>query len=200
MFAAIRKPETDILGITIEFRNGLCYGLAPNVYPKGGLKMSTQKIDWYIVTGLANKKIGALGFIDNKVAIVAAFYDDRDGNEDGKVSWGEAIVAFLSPLGVKGREVTEVAMAARNDINVYERDPSFYQELARMFVNFASNLIKDGIYTVYFSQAVGAVAGQIAGAVTSNLVKQFVIRKGFEAAVKRIYNNAIKNGSGLNSP
>ena len=162
-------------------------------------EMATQNIDWYIVTGLGNKKIGALGFINDNVAVITAFYDDRDGNEDGSVSWGEAVVAFLSPISLRGRAVTEVAMAARNDIDVVGRDPSFYQESARMFVNFASNLIKDGIYTVYFSRSISAVAGQIAGAVTGNVIKQFVIRKGFEGAVKQMYDNAMKSGLGLSS-
>jgi hypothetical protein len=166
---------------------------------KGAAKLADQAIDWYVVTGSDGKKIGALGFIGDKVAIIAAFYDDRDGDEDGNVSWGEAVVAFLSPLSLKGRAVTEVAMAARNDIDVISKDPSFYQESARMFIGFAGNLIKDGIYTVYFSQAVSALAGQVAGAVTSSIIKQFVIRKGFEAAVRKVYDAAMKNGSALRS-
>jgi hypothetical protein len=55
----------------------------------------SDQIDWVIITGATNKKIGALGFIGDKVAVVTAFYDDRDANQDGTVSWGEAIVAFM---------------------------------------------------------------------------------------------------------
>jgi hypothetical protein len=86
-------------------------------------------------------------------------------------------------------------MAARNEEAVTGRDPSFYQESARMFVGFASHMIVDGLYAVYFSRAVGSLGTGIAGAVTDNVVKQFIIRKGFEAAVKESYNSAMKGGS-----
>jgi hypothetical protein len=157
--------------------------------------MAEQTIDWVPVTGNTGVRIGALGFIGNDVAVVAAFFDDRDGNQDGRVSWGEAVVAFMSPIKLDGRAVTEVAMAARTDPGIILRDATFAQEAARMFVAFAGNLIKDGLYTVYFSRAVKAAGAGIATRMAEGLVKQFVIRKGFETAVKKAYDAAMKQGA-----
>lgn len=152
----------------------------------------TGEIDWHIVTSHGGKEIGALGFIGNKVAVITAFYDDRDGNKDGRVSWGEWAAAKLSPISVKGVAVTEVAMAARYDMEVLRRDSSFHREAAQMFVNFAAGLVADGIYAAYFSRGVAGIAKPIAGRITSNIVKQFVIRKGMEKSVKALYDRAVK--------
>jgi hypothetical protein len=156
--------------------------------------MAGDGIEWVPVTGNTGRRIGALGFMGDSVAVIAAFYDDRDGDQNGRVSWGEAIVSFMSPIKLNGRSVTEVAMAARSDPDIIVRDPSFAQEAARLFVAFASNLIKDGLYTIYFSRGVKAAGAGIAGSVADGLVKQFVVRKGFEAAVKKSYDKAMKQG------
>jgi hypothetical protein len=147
--------------------------------------------DWVVITGNTNRPIGAIGFVNGKAAIIAAFYDDADGNQDGTVSWGEYIASKLSPISLHNKAVTEVAMAARYDMDVLERDPSFAQEAAQMFVNFARGLIVDGIYAVYFSRGVGAVAKPIAGRLANDMVRQYVIRKGMEKAVKAAYNSAM---------
>jgi hypothetical protein len=159
--------------------------------------MAAAGIEWVPVTGNTGRRIGALGFIGDKVAVIAAYYDDRDGDQSGTVTWGEAVVAFLSPLKLDGRAVIEVAMAARTDPDIMLRDPSFGQEAARLFVGFAGNLIKDGLYTVYFSRVIAAAGAGIAERVAEGVVKQFVIRKGFEAAVKNTYNAAMKQGAAL---
>jgi len=151
-----------------------------------------DEIEWIVIEGLGNKQIGAVGIIDGKVAVVASFYEDYDGNQDGKVSWGEWIVAKLSPLGIENKAVVEVAMAARHDLRVLEKDPSFQEEAARMFLQFAQGLVADGIYAAYFSRGVAAIAKPIAGRITSNIVKQFVIRKGMEKAVKALYDETMK--------
>jgi hypothetical protein len=155
--------------------------------------MATDQLDWVIIKGgLDNKPIGALGFYNDKVAVITAFYDDRDANEDGKVSFGERSVSFILPFGIDGREVTTVAMAARNDPDIISRDQSFYTEAAHMFVASARNLTFDGIYAVYFSRAIGQLSSIIAAGVVDGLVKQFVIRKGMESVVKRLYDSAVK--------
>lgn len=151
-----------------------------------------DEIEWIVIEGLGNKQIGAVGILEGKVAVVVSFYEDYDGNQDGKVSWGEWIAAKLSPIGIKNKAVVEVAMAARYDMRVLEKDESFQQEAARMFLQFAAGLVADGIYAVYFSRGVSAVAKPIAGRLTSNVVKQFVIRKGMEKAIKTIYDKSIK--------
>jgi hypothetical protein len=149
-------------------------------------------IEWIIIEGHGNKQIGAIGIIGRKVAIVASFYEDYDGNQDGEVSWGEWLAAKLSPIGIENKAVVEVAMAARYDMRVLEKDESFHQEAARMFLQFAAGLVADGIYAAYFSRGVAAIAKPIAGRLTSNMVKQFVIRKGMEKAVKAVYDKTMQ--------
>jgi hypothetical protein len=155
--------------------------------------MADDQLDWVIVkSGPNDKPIGALGFYGDKVAVVTAFYEDTDANEDGKVSIGEKIVSLISPLSVEGREVASVAMAARNDPDVISRDQSFYTEAARMFVAFATNLTFDGLYAVYFSRAIGQLSSIVAAGAVDGLVKQFVVRKGMESIIKRLYDSAVK--------
>lgn len=149
-------------------------------------------IDWIVVTGNTNKKIGAVGFIGDQAAVIVSFYDYRDGNQDGKVSWGEAIGAKLSPFDLKKKPIAEVAMQARYDTDVMMRDPGFNQMAVNIFLNFASGLVADGVYAAYFSRAVGGLAGGVAGGVTSNVVKQFAIKKGMESAVKQAYQSATR--------
>jgi hypothetical protein len=151
-----------------------------------------KTIEWVLVPGIGGRMIGAIGFIDGRAAVVAAFYDDRDGNKDGEVSWGEWLASKLSPIGIEGMAVTEVAMAARFMPEVLMRDGGFAQEAAQMYVSFAAGLVADGIYAAYFSRGVGRVAGAAASAIGGGVVKEFVIRKGMEKAVKEIYDAAVK--------
>lgn len=148
-------------------------------------------IEWVIVDRFS-RPIGALGFIDNKVAIIASFHDDRDGNRDGRVSLGENVVSRLSPIGMKGKAVAEVAMQARGDPSVAERDPEFRQVSAQIFVNFAANMVADGIYAAYFARGVRGASGAVAKGITDSTIKQFVIRKGMETAVKRAYESGTR--------
>ena len=150
-----------------------------------------DNIDWTVIDKFG-KQIGAVGFIGDKAAVVAAFYDDYDGNKDGKVGWGERIVGKLSPLSLHGSAITEVAMQARVEMDVVMRDPSFQSVAVDLFLNFAKGLILDGIYAVYFSQGVSAIAKPIAGRLVSNIVVQFSIRKGMEGAVKKAYNEVVR--------
>ncbi|HET6332321.1 MAG TPA: hypothetical protein VFG30_03875 [Polyangiales bacterium] len=141
-------------------------------------------IDWYVVKAGNGKALGALGFIDDEVVVITSFFDDKDANRDGSVSIPERVVGMISPFGTKGQAVMEVAMAARFDMDVLERDPSFYNVAIHMWLNFSRNLVIDGAYAAWFSMGVGQVSGAIAKTVTKNLVKQFVIKKGMESTVK----------------
>ncbi|HEY4249834.1 MAG TPA: hypothetical protein VGM87_01460 [Roseomonas sp.] len=154
--------------------------------------MPADAIDWIIITDVANREIGAIGFLDGRAAVVASFFEDRDGNLDGRVSWAEAIASLLSPVSLKNMAVTRVAMAARYDMRVLERDESFEQEAMRLYLHFAAGLVVDGVYATYFQRGVSAAAGGVAGRITSNAIKQFAIRKGMEAAVKHAYEAAVK--------
>jgi hypothetical protein len=150
-------------------------------------------VDWMIIKGLANREIGALGFINNRVAIIAAFYDDRDGNMDGVVSWTEAIAAVIFPISIKNSAVMTVAIQAQVDDDVYSRDPDFKIVVDHMFQNFALGLIADGVYAVYFGQAISSLIKPIAGRIARNVIVQYAIRKGMEATVKRLYDSGVKH-------
>jgi hypothetical protein len=75
---------------------------------------------------------------------------------------------------------------------VLTRDPDFAQEAMKMYLNFARGLLADGFYAVYLSQSVGKIATPIAGRLVSGTVQQYVVRKGMEAAVKKLYERAVK--------
>ncbi len=142
-------------------------------------------IDWIIVKNSYNKKpIGALGFVDNKIAIVTAFFDDKDANQDGSVSM---IERFGSLFRMKGRALAEVASHAYADPDLLMRDPGLAGLRGKLLSEFAFGLIAEGVYITYFSAGVRKAAGALAGQISANPIKSFVIRKGMEAAVKKAY-------------
>jgi hypothetical protein len=117
-----------------------------------------SEIEWVSITKFKPAPIGAIGFIGNDAVAVISFFDDADGNKDGKVSLGEKIISKISPISVDGMGIAEVAMQARVEMDVILRDPSFSQ--------------------------------MAAGIVTSSMVKQLVVRKGFEKAVREAFDAA----------
>lgn len=150
----------------------------------------TDSIEWIEITKF--KPIGAVGFLGDKVVAIIAFHDDKDANQDGAVSLGENVVAFVSPLKVDGRSIAEVAMQARVDMAVIMRDPSFGPAAARLFVDFAANLAVQGIYAAYFSRGVSMVGKGVARKITNGAVKEFVLRKGFETAAKNALMSSVR--------
>ncbi|MEC7761514.1 MAG: hypothetical protein VX874_06330 [Pseudomonadota bacterium] len=153
--------------------------------------MSDSQMEWVKVHDYKQREIGAIGFLNGKAVAVAAFYDDADGNMDGKVSWGEKLISTVFPL-LGGKAVVEVAMTARVDMEILQRDASFYQVANQLYLEFAAGLVAEGIYIVYFSRGVKAVGKGAATLITDSLVKQLVIRKGFEQAVKEVFDAAVK--------
>ncbi|SOC10528.1 hypothetical protein SAMN05877809_105138 [Rhodobacter sp. JA431] len=147
-----------------------------------------KNIEWVLIKKFGPEPIGAVGFIGDKVVTVIGFYDDRDGNQDGKVSAAEWLASKLSPISVEGRSVAEVAMQARIEPDVIMRDSSFPQMAAQIYLNFARGLLLDGIYAVYFARGVKMVGSGIAKMVTSGMIKEYVVRKGFEKAVREAFD------------
>ncbi|PTV95967.1 hypothetical protein C8J27_103298 [Rhodobacter aestuarii] len=147
-----------------------------------------KDIEWVLIKKFGPEPIGAVGFIGDKVVTVIGFYDDRDGNQDGKVSAAEWLASKLSPISVEGRSVAEVAMQARIEPDVIMRDSSFPQMAAQIYLNFARGLLLDGIYAVYFARGVKMVGSGIAKMVTSGMIKEYVVRKGFEKAVREAFD------------
>lgn len=121
-------------------------------------------------------KIGALGFIGNEVAIIVSFYDDR------------------------GMGVVEVAMAARFDMTVIERDPDFYMTAMNLWLRFAKGLVIDGMYASWIGVSVSLGTGAIAKELADGLVKQFIIKKGMEVSVKAAVMKAVGREKVMKSP
>ena len=149
-------------------------------------------IDWYVVKLDGNNKpLGAIGFVDDKAAVITSFYDDRDANKDGAVSIPERVAFFVSPFRLKGINVVEVAMAARFDMEVNERDPEFYSMAVNLWINFAKGLVKDGMYAAWFGTSVNMGCGIVAKELATGLVKQWIIKKGMETAVKKALRKSL---------
>ncbi len=146
-------------------------------------------IDWNVVRHSTTRKpIGALGFIDDKIAVITAFFEDKDWDNDGRVDKKER---FLSMFTMKHRALAEVANQAYADPDILIRDPYIYNLRGQLTVQFASGLILEGIYKVYFSASISRAAGAAAGLITQNAVKSFLIKKGMEKAVETAYKASI---------
>ena len=148
-------------------------------------------IDWIEIRGFGNRSIGAVGFVGGDAVAIVAFHDDRDGDKDGTVSLTERVVSKLSPIGIDGKGVTEVAMAARVNTDVMTRDATVGQWAGRIFTEFGQSMVMDGAYAAYFSRGVRMTASGVAKVITGNMVRQFVIRKGFEKAAKEAFDGAV---------
>ncbi|MCK9543477.1 MAG: hypothetical protein M0R03_15760 [Novosphingobium sp.] len=142
-------------------------------------------LEWKIVRDSWNRKpIGAVGFLGDEIATIVAFHDDKDANEDGTV---EAHERFLSLFSMKGRAVAKVASHAYADPDILMRDSSISQWRGKLLTAFASGLIVEGIYKSYFAFGISRAAGALAGAVTSNTIKSYVIKKSLEKTVEKAY-------------
>jgi hypothetical protein len=139
-------------------------------------------MDWIIVKDRdLRTPIGAVGFVGDEIAVVTAFYEDKDWNHDGKVDLSER---FLSFFGLKGKALAEVASRAYEDPDIAVRDPSIRQWQGRLLTTFAAGMIIEGAYKTYMAFA-------IAGQITQNAIKAFVIKKGMEKAVETAYKEAM---------
>ncbi|KJS19612.1 MAG: hypothetical protein VR78_03065 [Hoeflea sp. BRH_c9] len=148
-----------------------------------------MSIDWMIVKdSYTAKPIGAVGFIDDKIAVITAFFDDLDANKDGTVQFYERASSLFSR---SGGAVAEVASHAYADPDILMRDPSLYNLRGKLLVQFATGLLAEGVYTAYFSRAIGMAAGAIGNQISQNAVKSFVIKKGMETAVKAAFKKAM---------
>lgn len=146
-------------------------------------------IDWKVVSNsYTNKPIGMVGFIDEKIAVIAAFFEDKDWNQDGKVDLKERALSLFS---LKGKAVAEVANHAYADPEIAMRDPSIYNLRGQLTAQFAAGMVQEGMYKAWMSMHVGRAAGAVAGVLTQSAVKSFVIRKGLEKAVEAAYSSSM---------
>ena len=145
-------------------------------------------VDWVTVKSRSNKPIGMIGFIGDRIAVVAAFFEDKDWNHDGAVDVKER---FLSLFSLKGKAVTEVVNRAYDDPTIMMRDPSIYRLRGQMTAEFTAGMAKEGVYKAWLSMHVGRAAGALASTLGTNAVKSFVIKKGMEKAVEATYMKSI---------
>ena len=144
--------------------------------------------DWVIVQDRTGRDIGAVGFIGDDAVAIASFFDSRDADKDGKVSVGERIVSTLSPIGLDGAAIAVVAMQGRSNPLIAERDSGFYGMSANIFAGFGQSMVVDAVWSVYFKRGVRAAGTGVARVITGNMVKQVVIRKGFERTAREAFD------------
>ncbi|MBU4529871.1 MAG: hypothetical protein KUA43_02865 [Hoeflea sp.] len=150
----------------------------------------TGSIEWIAVKSFKPAPLGAVGFLDNKAVVIAAFYDDADANQDGKIEgFGERVAAMI---GLKGRVIADIAMEARVNPDIVRRDANFAQEAPRIWLSFAKGLLIQGVYQAYFARGVGMVGNGVAKKITGGMVKQLVVRKGFETVVRNAFMAAVR--------
>lgn len=138
---------------------------------------------------ISKKEIGAIGFINGKIGVVAIFYDDKDWNNDGKIDFNERFILMFS---MKGRAFYQVINNARLDIRLYRKDPvNFHQLTGKAFLNLYTGLVSEGIYIAYFKNGISKSCGKIAATLANNTATKFVIREGMKQTVKKVYEASL---------
>ena len=144
-----------------------------------------MNIEWMVVQdSWTGKKIGAVGFMGDEIATIVAFYEDKDADEDGKVSKKEKVFQFFS---MKGKSLTKVAAHAYANPDILMRDPSIAKWRGDLLTKFARGLWVEGVYKAWFAMGISAVAGGVASGITKSAIKSFVIKKTLEKTVEAAY-------------
>ena len=147
------------------------------------------KLDWIAVQDAFDKKkdIGAVGFVGNDIVTIVSFYDAADANRDGEVSWGEWLVSKNPIISTDGINITEVCQAAKYDMRILQRDASIIDMANKQFMEFATGLVMDGVYAVYFFLVVLSV---IWLAVTLSQIARVLDEKGDEVHAQLLSQDA----------
>lgn len=153
-----------------------------------------NSIEWKIVKdSFNNSEVGAICIVDGQAVAVASFIDDKDGDNNGTVTFGEKFGAFIWPISLKGRAAAYVATQAYADPSLLVAHPELYNLRGTLVARFGASMALDAVYAVYFKRPVGAIGTGIAKKITSDKIKAFAIRKGFEKVVKDAFGAAAKN-------
>jgi hypothetical protein len=152
-----------------------------------------SQIEWIEVREF-EKPIGAVGFLNHEAVIIASYFVDADANQDGRVSMGEWLVYNNPLISLQGRYLATVAKVASLQIDVIMRDASIGIWANQLFLTFAAQAVSDGFYAAYFRMPVSRGAGVLAGALVRGRIKQFVVKKAAEAAVKKAFDEAVRGG------
>lgn len=148
------------------------------------------QVEWVEVRD-GTQAIGAVGFIGNEAVIIASYFEGADANRDGHVSVSEWLVSKNPFFGLERYNLTLVAQTAKYQESILMRDANFVNWANQMYLNFASQLVRDGIYATYFRMPVARGAGALASMLTRSKVKEFLIKKGVEAAVEKAFKEAV---------
>ena len=147
-----------------------------------------SEIEWKPVMK-KGKLIGAIGFIEGKIAVVVTFFDEKDANKDGSVSLGERFAAagggILTPaLHVLALQEVINAYAASGYVDAEEKI-EIMKETKKNATKIGADLAMAALFKIYFGPGISLLGGGIARKVTSGMIKGFVVKKSFEKAVKR---------------
>lgn len=146
-------------------------------------------IEWKIVHDSWTKKpIGAVGFIGDDIAVIAAFYADKDHDKDGKVGLKEHLSSFFS---LKNKAIAEVATHAYADPSIAIRDPSIYNLRGKLVSQFGAGMVGEAAFKIYLSTAIKVGVGRLAAELGAGAVKSFVIKNGLEKAVEAVYKRSV---------
>jgi hypothetical protein len=151
--------------------------------------MADRNIEWIVIFS-GPYKIGAVGFLGNTAAVVVSFYDDRDFDHSGKVSFGEKVGSFLyslTPLPKPMGGMSQVMYLASFNPDIINRDLDFARDAQMNYWSEIESRVTSAYYALYIGNQVSEIAGAIAGRVASNVVAKYVIRKGLESAVKAAF-------------
>lgn len=151
-----------------------------------------NKVVWVQILNRTKKPIGAIGILGQKIAAIVAFYKDEDVNKDGKVSWGEWAAFKISPFRSDGMAVAEVVTMAKTNVHVLRLAPNDLRNMSnKVLLSLVSGLLKDGIYAAYFNAGASMICGGVAKKLTSGMIKEFVVQKGLEEAVKKAFRGIV---------
>ena len=155
---------------------------------------------WIQVVSNINMPIGAVAVHGNSIPIVVAYFDDLDGNRDGRVSMGENVAGFFAKgvgLGgaLSGSSVLAVVMAARTEPEIAVYTDFRRGVFAETYREWSRRTILDAAYGAYFKPLVGVAAGRIASNLTDSAIKAFAIKKGMEAVAAAILKPILKAGA-----
>ena len=144
-------------------------------------------LDWVIIR-YRSMKIGAIGFVGNRAAVIASFFKPNDYNRDGEVSILERLTGLIGPINAEGLGVVEIVQAAKCHEGVYTRDETFELMANRMALHFFSQVVVEGAFSAWLYRSLRAVDASIPALAAGASVKQMIIRKGMKPVVKKIWH------------
>ena len=168
-----------------------------------------SELEWVAIKKFKPEPIGAVGFYRGKAVAVTSHRDERelgwagkkpidprDANGDGRVSFKEKVFAEVWGVQVGitlSAKIAEVAMQARMEPSIIERDPTFLNKGAKIFANFARARALEGVYTVYFAGGVDLIGGGVVKRITANRILGMALEWEFQKIGARGFTAAMNH-------